>query len=116
MNTKDKYHRYLKSNWWKEIRDNKIKKEKSCFICFSETRLLLHHYSYKNIYKASKTKSVDHTIVLCFDCHNIVHQIQHKRKVSYEATKKIVNDLRRQMFEAFRRESDIKREYFNRCG
>lgn len=94
MNTKDKYHRYLKSNWWKEIKEKNLKQK--CEICFSKYSLLLHHFSYKDLYKPTLKKASRNTITVCNSCHHVIHTLQKERKLTYEQTKSIVDELKKE--------------------
>lgn len=113
MNTKDKYHRYLESNWWKEIKESKLKKAKSCFICKSKYSLLLHHFSYKDIYKPRIQTASKNTVVICYSCHEAVHAEQHKRNCSYEETRSIVDEMKRDYSKAIKLYSKLNQEYYN---
>lgn len=91
---KKNYHNYLKSEWWNEIKERKIKKAKSCFICHSSESLLVHHFSYKDIYKPKTNSASKNTVVICFQCHEAVHREQWKRNCSYEETREIVAQMK----------------------
>lgn len=117
MNTREKYHRYLKSDWWKEIKQSKLKKAKSCFVCKSRVGLLLHHFSYKDIYKSTIKKASKNTVVICYQCHEAVHEEQKKLKCSYEETRNILNRMKSDYKKAVEIYHKINQEYFDKnCG
>ena len=113
MNTKEKYHNYLNSNYWKEIRDNKLKKKKCC-VCSSRQYLLLHHISYKNIYKAKRP--LRDTIPICKYCHYLVHTIQWKNCLTYEDTQNIIFSLRKDYLTACRINIFYNSKFFTRIN
>lgn len=86
------YHNFLNSYHWKKLRRQRLKKHNYCQICFSKENLNIHHYSYKNTYRANK-KAIKDTTVLCRSCHQIVHDIQKERSLSFEETKPIIKEL-----------------------
>jgi len=51
------YNKFLQSEWWKYLRQEKLKKENCCYFCKSKSNLQIHHYNYKYKYSGSKTKA-----------------------------------------------------------
>lgn len=93
MQRKEQYHKFLNSGWWKRIRKHRLKKDKICFICREKHNLHIHHYSYKNTYKGKISLAMKDTLVLCKDCHLLVHSIQKEKNKSFEDTLQIAMEL-----------------------
>ena len=86
-----KYTEYLKSTHWKELREQKIKTHRKCFMCHSELNLAVHHMRYDSLGKEVD----DDTVLLCNKCHYKVHftgkkfrkqlKKKHKRMIRFKS-------------------------------
>lgn len=66
-----KYPDYFKTEWWISLKeDHLFKRNAKCYVCGKWSKLLLHHLSYKNLFKEKLYKDI---VILCFDCHTQVH-------------------------------------------
>lgn len=74
------YNNFLKSDWWKYLRDKKLKKHKSCYVCGNKKFLQIHHYHYRYKYNGSAKKAIEDTHVLCSSCHKEFHRIYGVKK------------------------------------
>lgn len=67
-----KYSDYLKSKSWGEKRKSVLKRaDYRCMVCYSDTKLDVHHRTYKRIFKEKLTD----LIALCEGCHKLFHNI-----------------------------------------
>lgn len=49
-----KFEKYIQSKEWKEIKEERLKKDNYlCVICKSNKRLICHHLIYKRLYKTT---------------------------------------------------------------
>ena len=83
--TKERYQKYLQSDFWKKIRARfwaKPNTQKLCFICGEDKNLDLHHLSYRKL----KKNTTNNLILLCRTCHFGVHR---KNGVRVQAPKKL---------------------------
>lgn len=72
---KMKYHVYLKSKYWKQVREVVLKRDKNaCVICQSTYRLQVHHDNYKHI--ANELRHLEDVMTLCDKCHREHHYAQ----------------------------------------
>jgi len=86
---------YLKSDHWKALRSEKLKRCPSCEKCGSNKRVEPHHLQYKNLYDVL----LSDLQTLCRQCHMKKHmssKVSHKKK-------------KRQMKNIFRRQTQIIR-------
>lgn len=85
------YENYLKTRHWRRIRNRKILSDGVCFLCGKDQNLQVHHRTYKRL---GEEKESD-LIVLCRECHKLMHTDQHTRKfverLSIESRKKKSN-------------------------
>ncbi len=65
------YKKYMKSTAWfkRRVAYFKIHK-KECVACFSKSRIVLHHINYQRLGEELDSD----LIVLCWDCHNELHE------------------------------------------
>ena len=69
------YEEYLKSNEWKSIRSEAVKRDhKKCAICEDNSSLQVHHFKYP---KDWNDDCVENVITICEDCHGIYHNHCH---------------------------------------
>ena len=68
-----KYNNYLKSEWWKRLREGRLKRNNKCQVCGSSYFLQIHHYNYEYKYAGRGSKAMKHTKVLCRNCHKSFH-------------------------------------------
>lgn len=115
MNYKEKYDRFIKSDWWKYIRDKKVKSAGKCFICGNRYSLNLHHAGYKNLWKGKKSDALKDTFVLCRDCHMTVHIIQKEQGLNYEKTKEIIYDLKNELKNFSPNINNHNQEFYEMC-
>lgn len=96
-NRKKNYNSYIRSDKWKQKRNEFIKKYKVCACCGSNENLNVHHLSYDNL----GNESDEDLLLLCSRCHKYVHK--GKIKIFY------MND---EQIEAFDKISDIIGDVF----
>ncbi len=67
------YQQYLKTDHWKMKREEFFLKvaSKRCHVCFAESKLNVHHRTYKRLGKELDSD----LIVFCQDCHHALHAI-----------------------------------------
>ena len=70
-----KYNKYLKSDWWKYLRDKRLKRHNYCQACNNKFNLQVHHYNYEYKYAGKASKAIKHTKVLCSNCHKLFHEM-----------------------------------------
>lgn len=68
-----KYNNFLRSDWWKFLRERKLKNKSRCDACGSYGTLHVHHYNYEFKYSGRASKAIKHTKVLCAGCHKAFH-------------------------------------------
>jgi hypothetical protein len=67
---KEKYHEYLLSEKWLNLRKKKVKEAGGCCqLCSSKAALHVHHKSYDNVFN----EQLADLIVLCKKCHEKFH-------------------------------------------
>lgn len=68
------YHEFLKTPYWKTVRDKKLKKaEYTCQVCGrNNVQLNIHHTTYS--IRGYEHKNLDKLTCLCADCHNRHHK------------------------------------------
>lgn len=75
-----KYNTYLKSEWWKYLREKRLKKHNYCQACGNNYNLQIHHYNYEFKYAGRASKAIKHTKVLCSTCHKLFHEMYPLKK------------------------------------
>ena len=77
-----KYNNFLKSEWWKELKEKRHKKRKGrgCEVCGNKSMLHIHHYNYRYKYSGKQSKAIKDTKVLCASCHKTFHDIYGVKK------------------------------------
>lgn len=72
---KEAYNTFLQSDYWKAVKQAKIKEVgKHCEQCNSSEHLQLHHVTY--IHHGIEHKHLDDLKLLCEDCHKHAHKIE----------------------------------------
>lgn len=67
------YSEFLISDYWYQVRNIIIKRDKSrCKICLSSEKLQVHHTTYKNHFK--EHLHLEDLITLCSKCHTDHHR------------------------------------------
>lgn len=68
------YHDYLKSDYWKSVRDAAKKRDGyRCKFCSRTNELAVHHNSYAHL--GREIDFLDDVICVCGVCHNTLHQV-----------------------------------------
>lgn len=88
------YLNFYKSDWWKDLRSRKLKREKCCYICSTANWLQVHHIGYKNIYRGRIDDALKDTVVLCRECHGAVHSEQKRRGLKTGKTMEIIMEIK----------------------
>jgi len=70
QNRKKKYNAYMRSDEWKQKRNEIISIYKQCVCCGSEENLNVHHLTYENI----GNEKYEDLLLLCNMCHKNVHR------------------------------------------
>ena len=83
---KARYARYLKTPYWRKVRTHFIKLRKECALCGRKSRLQLHHLSYKH--KGDEIKHPKDMMVVCKDCHELIHTSFEKCYISLDPKRK----------------------------
>lgn len=79
--TKDKYSEYLKSEHWKEVRQERIEIDNHrCYLCGKATRLNVHHLRYDSLGHEVVSKDL---VLLCYKCHKMLHRVIDGSKKEY---------------------------------
>ena len=86
---KDNYREYLRSDHWKQVRNQQLEKyDNRCAVCGSRDNLHVHHIDYSNLGREGNPD----LIVLCESCHRTIHGFQgYKFKTTDEMTEKIID-------------------------
>lgn len=98
-----KYCMYLRSNKWKSVKEQLLKKHKYnpfCFCCGTKKNLCIHHKTYKNIYN----ENLNDLVYVCTDCHSKIHTII---KAAYKSKDNKFSPLRCHI---------TFKQFFVRCG
>jgi 5-methylcytosine-specific restriction endonuclease McrA len=65
------YPDYLKTDEWKEVRQEVLRRAKNrCQVCNADYSLHVHHRTYEN----RGDEDVSDLTVLCSDCHDVFHR------------------------------------------
>jgi hypothetical protein len=64
------YNTYIKSESWKQRRQEKLQHRNYCQICRSTEKLHIHHKHYRTFEKENPTD----LITLCASCHALLHR------------------------------------------
>ena len=67
---REQYQQYLKSDIWKKIRQQVIKRDRTCTKCGEKKHLVVHHFGYPLVLGE---ETMDMLTTLCESCHNILH-------------------------------------------
>lgn len=93
------YKKYIKSVAWFKRRDEYFKvHKKECVACFSKERIVLHHVNYQRL----GAELDSDLIVLCWDCHNELHETHDRASEMKGNLYKLTNefiDEKRQLLE-----------------
>ena len=90
------YKNYLKTEHWRSIREERLKKDNfKCYLCDSKIKLNVHHVTYRKKDKSSIlfNESNGHLLTLCEDCHLLYHKIFGYKKLKNSRRTKIRNLL-----------------------
>lgn len=87
MSHSKEYTAYINSNEWKARRTRKLDETPECRQCRATTNLVVHHKNYKNF----KHEAMGDLVVLCMDCHNLLHKSKPKDKTVEEHTNKFLS-------------------------
>ena len=73
LNKKEAYLEFLKSDYWKEVRELILKRDdRKCIHCSGTKILQVHHKTYKN--HGEEHLHLDDLITLCRACHKKIHK------------------------------------------
>lgn len=96
-----KYNNFLKSEWWKDIRQKTVKRGRGrCKACGSDQIVHVHHYNYRYKYAGKASKAVKDTILLCPSCHKAFHDQFGSKADMTEETEKFLKQVHRGMKKA----------------
>jgi len=70
---KEKYHNFLKSDFWLSARQKILEKNDGCVICGSKEGINLHHISYEDVY-CRKPETSPNIVVICQYHHEKFHK------------------------------------------
>jgi len=74
---KEKYHEYLQSEKWDNIRRQKLAEANyKCQLCNASSSLSVHHRTYENVFN----EQLSDLIALCDKCHKKFHNIKEETK------------------------------------
>lgn len=80
MNRQQEYEQYIKSDVWKQKRQQRLKIDAhECQTCCSTERLEVHHKHYRNF----KNEQMADLITLCHDCHEAITNVFRSRKYEF---------------------------------
>lgn len=69
------YRDYLKTPYWKKVRQAVLKRDDNkCVVCGNTKMLQIHHESYKHV--GRELKHLDDLLTLCSKCHKEHHYAQ----------------------------------------
>lgn len=88
------YNNYLKSEWWKGLRTQRLRHNKRCEACGKNENLQIHHFNYKFKYSGDAKKATKHTKVLCSRCHQAFHRNYGVKKDMTAEMKEFIKDAR----------------------
>jgi hypothetical protein len=83
------YKDYLKSNHWKNKKNQHYRKASSrrvCFVCGEADNLHVHHNTYENI----NNEKLQDLVTLCQKHHHELHEVSKNFKIDYRYTLKIL--------------------------
>jgi 5-methylcytosine-specific restriction endonuclease McrA len=75
---KSKYASSLNSDYWKEVRQRVIARDRCCQKCGSRLFLEVHHKTYEVngiSIKGNEINHLDKLVLLCAECHKKEHKI-----------------------------------------
>ena len=88
------YQDYLQSAHWKDVKQRyyRSKFKKECFICGKKNLPLhLHHRTYKRLGK----EKLNDLILLCENCHHLLHKMFNNKKSRKTTLWNVSNKLRK---------------------
>ena len=78
MKSKTEYHRYLKSDQWRDKREQAFRIHgRRCNACGSRKRLEINHLHYKTLFNEDPATDLE---VLCSPCHRQHHGLTFRRR------------------------------------
>jgi hypothetical protein len=113
---KNKYNRFLSSEWWKYLRNKRLRKGAFCEICNTKTNLQIHHASYENLYKGRASKAIKYTHVLCGDCHHGFHKENKLERDMINATQEYIKKEKRLLEESLEEYKQYERNFDLLCS
>ncbi|QLE46474.1 HNH endonuclease (plasmid) [Nostoc sp. C052] len=73
------YPTYLKSDFWKSVRELALKRAGyACQTCNAKTNLQVHHRTYQH--RGYEDQHIEDLVTLCNTCHKKIHNIKVKRR------------------------------------
>lgn len=108
---KNKYNRFLSSEWWKHLRERKLHKKSECEICNTTYNLHIHHASYENLYKGRATTALKDTHVLCKDCHYAFHQTYQLERNMVKQTRSFIQKQKRLIQESLKEYKQYEKDF-----
>ena len=91
------YREYLRSPYWKIIRNFKLYTDRQCRICKTNSRLTVHHKTYEHL--GIEFRYLEDLDVLCWKCH-----IEERRKQPLPSNDKIIQEVVHNLSERFNNE------------
>jgi 5-methylcytosine-specific restriction endonuclease McrA len=68
---KSNYAKSLNTEYWHDVRQKILVRDRCCVICTSFRNLEVHHKTYKN--KGNEMENLGDLVLLCGNCHQKVH-------------------------------------------
>lgn len=94
------YADYLASDEWKNVKEYVFRtRENICEICLNTKRLVLHHTTYKDIHHKRLTRSSQGIRILCWDCHDNVHNLSKASNCSLKSSVKKLKKIKKKELE-----------------
>lgn len=107
----EEYEKYLRSEYWKQLRAKVIKRDCKCLMCGKNAGLVVHHLSYSDISEYGKDNGIEHLITLCRKCHNDVHTFPGILKESADCSNLEQSVDYRELSNKSKSDSDYSNEY-----
>lgn len=90
LTPQEKYHKYIKTEDWQEIRtlvlDRDNHKCRCCSRTEEESSLTVHHSTYKNLF--NEADHLEDLITLCRYCHSGIHRVvSNKQRFKFSVDK-----------------------------
>lgn len=108
---KNKYNRFLNSEWWSYLRKKRLRKGAFCEICNTKENLHIHHASYENLYQGKAGKAIRDTHVLCKDCHYAFHKEHKLERNMIEQTRNFIKKQKRLIQKSLREYEQYEKEF-----